>query len=242
MKLLVMLPHGNTVSYLEQQRLALAQMTGKKIFAFTPLYCPLAVMPDQEYSQTEAKTILKDLRDIIASDTKNAECVIHGINCIRNGSITSFFSTVSLPFFADIQVYCKNTGMEQNDESGLGFCIGFSPDLIDMELINIEGNRTIPAASAKSGPHRMTVFRLGIIEFTPEAPFSRKDLTDTTLPDGNNPAKKDCSYNKEKSYEKGGSSKSGTAACHKPEELLPGELSFRWKLISSVWKAKQKGA
>jgi len=241
MKLLVMLPHGNTVSYLEQQRLALAQMTGKKIFAFTPLYCPLAVMPDQEYSQTEAKTILKDLRDIIAGDTKNTECIIHGINCIRNGSITSFFSTVSLPFLADIQVYCKNSGMEQNEVSRLGFCIGFST-----ELCYIEDNRTVSKVYAESEPHRMTVFRLGIIEFTPEAPFFRRNFTDTMLSDENTSSKKDgpCDNSFDKDYpcEKSDFTKNGTAASHKQEELLPLELSFRWKLISSVWKAKQKEA
>ena len=187
-----MLPHGNTAAFLEQQRLAIAEKTGKKIFSFSPLYSPLAVMPDKEYTAAEAKTILTGLRDAITGG-----CVISGTRNERYGSITAFFCTVTIPFLEDIRTFCANTGFTPIKGLQPFFCVGFSTEA------GVECT-----FSANFEPHRMTVFRFGIMDFAPAAPFLQKN------------------------------NKSGI--CGSAEYAEP--LSFKWKLLSSVWKAKQKEA
>ena len=217
MKLLVMLPHGNTAAFLEKRRKALAEKKGNKIFAFSPLYCPLAVVPEKEYTAAEAKAILTSLRDTLTSGGKSSECVVDGTYCVEYGSITAAFCKVTIPFLEDIRTFCADDGFEPIENSTNGFCVGFSKvqsahsasntDAYKAEMLEPRsqnddslGNVT-QAAGFES--HRMTVFQFALIDFAPEAPFLRE-----------------------------------TAFNAEAEE----PLSFKWKLINSVWKAKQKEA
>ena len=200
MKLLVMLPHGNTASFLEQRRKALAEKNINKIFTFSPLYCPLAVAPDKEYTAAEAKTILTGLRDAVTKESKRSDCFIDNTYCMEYGSITAFFCAVTIPFLEDIRTFCAKAGFEPIESLSSGFCVGFSSPCAAYCETSFE-------------LHRMTVFQFALIDFAPEAPFLREPPFKA---DGNN-------------------EKSGSAEAVEP-------LSFKWKLINSVWKAKQKEA
>ena len=188
MKLLVMLPHGNTAAFLEQRRKALAEKNGNKIFTFSPLYCPLAVAPDKEYTASEAKTILTGLRDAVTKEAKRSDCFVDGTYCIGFGNFTAFFCTVTIPFFEDIRTFCAKARFEPIESLASGFCVGFSSPCAAYCETSFE-------------PHRMTVFQFALIDFAPEAPFLRETAFNA-------------------------------------EAVEP--FSFKWKLINSVWKAKQK--
>lgn len=227
-----MLPHGNTAAFLEQQRKILAEKTGTKIFAFSPLYCPLAVAPDKEYTAAEAKAILTSLRDAVTNGVKNSECAVDGTHSVEYGNITAFFCTVTIPFLDDFRPWCEKNGFEQLAARAPGFCVGFSygteqtcdADQSDTNKAesqeprsqdygfscDMKDKRSIREFDTEFAPHRMTVFQFALIDFAPEAPFF-----DTPVPDENK--------------------KSGS-----PEAVEP--LSFKWKIINSVWKAKQKEA
>ena len=202
MKLLVMLPHGNTAAFLEQQRKLIAEKTGTKLFTFSPLYCPLAVAPDKEYTAAEAKAILTSLRDAVMSGIKSSECVVDDMHSVEYGNITAFFCTVTIPFLDNFRQWCEKNGFEQLAARAPGFCVGFSCDTKD--------NRSIRVSDTEFAPHRMTVFQFALIDFAPEAPFF-----DIPVPVENE--------------------KSGSTQAVEP-------LSFKWKIINSVWKAKQKEA
>ncbi len=200
MKLLVMLPHGNTAAFLEQQRASLAEKTSCKIFSFSPLYFPLAILPEKDYTAFEAKSVLTGARDAITSSTKKEICTLEKLHASSFGSITAFFCTGSFSFLEDILSFCEKNGFEPLTERAPGFCVGF--------LCDTKDNRPVHEFDTEFEPHRMTVFRLGLMDFTPDAPFLQEN------------------------------GKSGI--CGSAENAEP--LSFRWKLISSVWKAKPKEA
>ncbi len=214
MKLLVMLPHGNTAAFLEQRRKALAEKKGDKIFAFSPLYCPLAVVPEKEYTAAEAKSILTSLRDAVTSGGKSSECVVDGTYCVEYGSITEAFCKVTIPFLEDIRTFCVNAGFEPIESCAKGFCVGFSssraaycaeraPGFCVGFSCDTKDIRLPPDFSAGFEPHRMTVFQFALIDFAPEAPFLRETAFNA-------------------------------------EAIEP--LSFKWRMINSVWKAKQREA
>ncbi len=163
MKLLVMLPHGNTAAFLEQQRASLAEKTSCKIFSFSPLYCPLAVMPEKDYTAREAKAILTGARDAITSSTKKEICTLEKLHASSFGSITAFFCTGSFSFLEDILSFCEKNGFEPLTERAPGFCVGF--------LCDTKDNRPVHEFDTEFEPHRMTVFRLGLMDFSPKAPF-----------------------------------------------------------------------
>ena len=176
MKLLAMLPHGNTVSFLEQQRTALAERTGCKIFPFLPLYFPLAVVPDKEYKALEAKSVLTGARDAITCSTKKEICTLEKLHVASFGSISAFFCTGSFSFLEDIESFCEKNGFQPLASRAPGFCTGFLHDTKDI--------RPVRDFNAEFEPHRMTVFRLGLIDFTPAAPFlleNGKNETSTPL-------------------------------------------------------------
>ena len=205
MKLLVMLPHGNTAAFLEQQRLSIAEKTHTKIFAFSPLYCPLAVVPENDYTAFEAKSVLTGARDAITSSTKKENCTLEKLHAASFGSVTAFFVTGSFSFLEDIRAFCEKNGFEPLTARTPGFCVGFSYNTKDIS--------PVPDFNAEFEPHRMTVFQLALVDFSPKAPFLQKAFLNA---DG----------------------KSGICGSAENAE----SLSFRWKLISSVWKAKPKEA
>ena len=203
MKLLVILPHGNTASYLEQQRRNISELTKTRFFSFSPLYCPIAVAPEKELPKAEAKTLLAAVRDAVSKSGKDGNCIIDSITYMRHKGITALFCTAQLPFMEDVKDSLKTLGFEPVPQEMTGFCVGFT---------------TNPAEKTKNGaesliiesPHKMTVFRLGLMEFTPKAPFF-------------------C-----------GTGETEDSAGNLTENHEP--WAFEWKIISSVWKAKQKGA
>ena len=190
MKLLVMFPHGNTAAFLEKQRFALSEKTGDKIFAFSPLYCPLAFVPEKNFTAAQAKKLLTGLRDVITESTKNKTFAIDGTLQGKYGNVTAFFCTMTLPFLEVFYSWCQKEGFQPIKAKAHGFCVGFSYG-------TKAADGGFQEEIALPEPHNMTVFQLGLIDFAPEAPF----LRDAAEP-----------------------------------------LSFKWKLINSVWKAKQKEA
>ncbi len=212
MKLLVMLPHGNTAAFLEKRRKALSEKTGNKIFAFSPLYCPLAVVPEKEYTAAEAKSILTSLRDAVTGGGKSSECVVDGTYCIGFGNFTAAFCKVTIPFLEDIRTFCANAGFEPIESRARGYCVGFTSSRAAYSAHDTERREPRSQGDEPHGkitptavfePHRMTVFQFALIDFAPEAPFLRETAFNA-------------------------------------EAIEP--LSFKWRMINSVWKAKQREA
>lgn len=204
MKVLAILPHGNTAAFLEEERIKISEKTGRKLFSFSPLYYPLAFVPDIDYTEAEAKAMLVETRNVISGKT-GGKCFINGVRSRHYKGTRAFFCTLGLPFKEELKAFFIRKGWKDidNDQEGLrqGFCLGFykndekdSPEEKKLEELSWDAS------------YEMTVFRLAIINFQPQAPF----LEATEASDE-------------------GSDSSQI-------------LSFRWSLLSSVWKGKEKGA
>lgn len=212
MKLLALLPHGNTAAFLEQQRLSLAEKTGRKIFAFSPLYCPLAVAPENEYTAAEAKKLLVSARDAVSSSANNEPCAIVGTSCKKYGNVTAYFCSITLPFVEELNAWCQKEGFQPLRNTTPGFCVGFTyrKDAAG-EILQDAIQQTETQLTEQ---HKMTVFQLALMEFAPKAPFFDETAGKTTP------------------------TESDSAAQNSTAETPV----FEWKLINSVWKAKRKEA
>ena len=163
MKLLALLPHGNTAAFLEQQRLSLAEKTGRKIFAFSPLYCPLAVAPENEYTAAEAKKLLVSARDAVSSSANNEPCAIVGTSCKKYGNVTAYFCSITLPFVEELNAWCQKEGFQPLRNTTPGFCVGFTyrKDAAG-EILQDAIQQTETQLTEQ---HKMTVFQLALMEW-----------------------------------------------------------------------------
>ncbi|MCR4939881.1 MAG: hypothetical protein K5930_07215 [Treponemataceae bacterium] len=158
MKELVIIPHGNTAAFLESQRQMLAEKMSIKLFSFTPLHCPLARLADKEYTRAETKKLLVSARDIISDEEDRDEGFIDRISFRQYRSLAAAFCDARLPFLERTAVRMEGIGLEPLKLERPGFCIGFTTKAWEKSL-------------AIENPHRMTVFRLAIMDFSPAVPF-----------------------------------------------------------------------